>query len=244
MGWRSRSIELENSWGFDSRLGIFVCVEDMGRNFMILNVYGPTHERIQFWDNLLGNSFTKKENLILGGDLNFSLGAAESWGQRAHSYAQSDYFNHKLGEVGSLYISHAKLCPTWRNKRLGEDYISKRLDRFLLSTNLVESPLFFRQWVGSGGESDHHPIYLEVEGRSKKPTSPFKFNSAWLKEEEFMSLAKDIWTPLVQEEQAMVQFVRNLKNIKKAIVEWARKKKQLDEHELINIEATLQSIYD
>jgi hypothetical protein len=74
---------LINSWGFDLGLGMTVCVEDLGRCFMILNVYGPSQERIQFWDNLLNKSFLKKEDLILGGDLNFSLGTTESWGQRA-----------------------------------------------------------------------------------------------------------------------------------------------------------------
>jgi hypothetical protein len=149
-----------------------------------------------------------------------------------------------LGELGLLDITPIKLSPTWRNKRIGEDYIAKRLDHFLISENLVESPLLFRQWVGSGGESDHHPIFLEVAGRSKKPAIPFKFNSSWLKEEEFLALVKEIWTPITPGRLAVVQFARNLKNLKKDTVEWARKKKQQDEHELINIEASLQSIYD
>ena len=143
-----------------------------------------------------------------------------------------------------LDITPTKIIPTWRNKRIGEDYIAKRLDHFLISEALVESPLLFRQWVGYGGESDHHLIFLEVEGRSKKPTSPFKFISAWLKEEEFLDLVKEIWTPLHQGDQDVVQFARNLKRIKKDTIDSARKKKQQDEHEIINIKASLQSIYD
>jgi hypothetical protein len=45
MGWRTRSIKLENSWGFGSRLGMTVRVEDLGMVFTILNVYGPSQER-------------------------------------------------------------------------------------------------------------------------------------------------------------------------------------------------------
>jgi hypothetical protein len=41
---------------------------------------------------------------------------------------------------------------------------------------LVEEPILFRQWVGSGGESDHYPIFMEIAGTTKKPASAFKFN--------------------------------------------------------------------
>jgi hypothetical protein len=88
----------------------------------------------------------------LGGDLNFSLGPTESWGQRAHPDALSDYFRHKIGEAKLLDIAPISLRPTWRNKHIGEDFIAKRIDRFLLVESLVESPLIFRQWVGMGGD--------------------------------------------------------------------------------------------
>jgi hypothetical protein len=54
--------------------------------------------------------------------------------------------------------------------------------------------------VGSGGDSNHHPIFLEVVGGSRKPTSPFKFNSAWLKKGEFLNLVKELRNPIIQEE--------------------------------------------
>jgi hypothetical protein len=148
-------------------------VENIGNRFTILNIYDPTQDHILFWDNLLSKSFTKERNLIMGGDLNFSLGEAESWGQRAHANVYSYYFCHKLGDSSLLYIVPTKLYPTWRNKRLGEEHIAKRLDHFLISTSLVESPLLFRQRVGLGGEFDHYPIFLEVAGNTRKPTIPF-----------------------------------------------------------------------
>jgi hypothetical protein len=52
----------------------------------------------------------------------------------------------------------------------------------------VEDPILLRQWVGTGEESYHYPIFLEAAGNTKKPTSPFKFNSSWLKEEEFIKI--------------------------------------------------------
>jgi exonuclease III len=83
MGWNQKSINIEFSWGFPSGQGMFVYVAELGKYFTILNIYGPTQDRPQFWNALLEKSFLKDRFLILGGDLNFSIGAAESWGQRA-----------------------------------------------------------------------------------------------------------------------------------------------------------------
>jgi hypothetical protein len=62
---------------------------------------------------------------------------------------------------------------------------------------------------------------LEVAGNTKKPSIPFKFNLAWLKEEEFISLVKKHWIPIDQNDQDAVQFSNNLKSLKRATVEWA-----------------------
>jgi hypothetical protein len=136
-----------------------------------------------------------------------------------------DYFRHKIGEAKLLDIAPISLRPTWRNKCIGEDFIAKRIDHFLLVESLVESPLIFRQWVGMRGDSDHHPVFLEVSRRPKKPMSPFKFNSAWLQEEDFLNLVKEVWIPIGQEGRVAVQFVQNLKRLKKATMEWAKRKK-------------------
>jgi len=71
MGWNQKSIKLKSSWGFTYGLGIFVCVAKLGKSFMILNIYGPTQDRPQFWNSLLEKSFLKDCFFILGGDINF-----------------------------------------------------------------------------------------------------------------------------------------------------------------------------
>jgi hypothetical protein len=85
-------------------------MEDMGRCFMVLNVYGPTQDRIPFWENLLNKYFLKNEDLILGGDLNYSLGMAESWGQRAHPRLPLGFFQPYNGREGiDRYSTHKAL---------------------------------------------------------------------------------------------------------------------------------------
>ena len=48
----------------------------------LLNVYGPYKDRQSFWDNIYKLGLLNLENLILGGDLNFTLGPSEVWGGR------------------------------------------------------------------------------------------------------------------------------------------------------------------
>jgi hypothetical protein len=69
--------------------------------------------------------FLSKENMILGGDLNFSLGTIEVWGPRARADPLTYFFRHFISEVGLSDLTPIKLGPTWRNKRMGEDHIAK-----------------------------------------------------------------------------------------------------------------------
>lgn len=47
---------------------------DLGMELEVVNVHGPFQDRMVLWDNLITISFMKEENIIFGGDLNFSLG--------------------------------------------------------------------------------------------------------------------------------------------------------------------------
>jgi hypothetical protein len=116
-------------------LGVDVQVEGIGLEVRIINVYGPHSDMIPFWDSLFRKDLMKVENLIIGGDFNFSLGEAESWGPSAHPDPQATYFNHLLSSNGFIDIAPIKLLPTWRNMRVGEAHVAKRLDHFL-SQNL------------------------------------------------------------------------------------------------------------
>jgi hypothetical protein len=114
---------------------------------------------------------------------------------------------------GLIDVAPDKLNPTWKNKRIGDDIIAKRLYFFLIFDKLLDNPLQFRKWIGSKGESNHSPIFLEVSRRMMKPINPFKFNLSWLKDENFHTLVKDCWITLdtLSREVVGVQFVTNIK---------------------------------
>ena len=106
----------------------------------------------------------KNENVIIGGDLKFTLGAHEIWGSRTRTNQLADYFAKKLREGGLTNVGIIKLKRTWSNTRVGDNRNSKRLDHFLVIENLVEHNKLFKQWINSSGDSGHLPIFLELQG--------------------------------------------------------------------------------
>jgi hypothetical protein len=101
--------------------------------------------------------------------------------------------------------------------RTGDARVEKILDHFLVHESLLNSPLQLKQWIGSGGDSDHYPIWLELNSGPKKPASPFKFNANWIEDEDFQSLVKINWKIYdpADGSPAAVHFVENLKRLKK-----------------------------
>lgn len=84
---------------------------------------------------------------------------------------------------------------------------------------------------------DHFPILLELSSPPKNPAAPFKFNAAWMQDKLF----KETWQHPNREamEDKSFLFMENLKRMKKATIEWAKKRKQEQNEALINIDREL-----
>jgi len=76
--------------------------------------------------------------------------------------------------------------------------------------------------------------------------SPFKFNLEWLKEDSFIELVKWQWIPIDFDsgEAITVQFVANLKKVKRTIKAWESQKCARDEKDLLDTKVALKSIYE
>ena len=46
--------------------------------FTVINCYGPYTQRTIFWDNLVAGGLLKLPNLLLAGNLNFTISSAEA----------------------------------------------------------------------------------------------------------------------------------------------------------------------
>ena len=83
----------------------------------------------------------------------------------------------------------------------------------------MDRPFQIRQWIGSGGASDHFPIFLEFKIGPRQPPSPLKFNKIWLRDDSFKALVLARWIPFRVDSplSAAFQFAENLKRIKDAV---------------------------
>ena len=77
LGWRSRFFHLMNAWGVDSGLCASLFSIELNLEICVVNIYGPYIDREGYRRNLFDLICHKGEKLILGGDLNFSLGFSE-----------------------------------------------------------------------------------------------------------------------------------------------------------------------
>ena len=139
VGWRNNCVKLINSWGSEGVLGVEVFSADLGLSLTAINVYGPYLNRAPFWDSLFQNPLVSGDSVVMGGDFNFSLGHNEVLGPHAQVDSLAGFFVQKLMEKGLLDIEPIKLKPTWRNNRCGDARVAKRLDRFLVSEQMVDS---------------------------------------------------------------------------------------------------------
>jgi len=115
-----------------------------------------------------------------------------------------------------------------------------------VAEQLVDRFFLVRQWVGSGGNSDHFPIFCEIKKGPINPPSYLKYNKSWLLDDSFKSLFLDLWRPYDEnhDRTAAFQFAENIKRLKGAVKEWAIAKRLREDAELKQVEAELLQIYE
>ena len=196
IGRNLHTIQLLSAWGFELGLIMVLDVPELGRTLIVLNMYQTYEDSVISGDSLFAKYIMSCDSLIMGGDLNFSIGEAKIQGDKARVDLLINYFFSKISRGILFNIEHVKLRPTWKNKRIKPYRIKKRLDRFLTSKKFVEISLRVREWVGSRQGSHHYPIFLDMVGDSQKLTNPFKFNSSQLSDEGFKAIIRKNWVPI------------------------------------------------
>jgi hypothetical protein len=77
--WNPKIVKVTSSWSFEFVFGINVLFAKIGSEVTILNLYGPYEESSLVLVALGQKSFLERENIMLGGDINFSLKEAKSF---------------------------------------------------------------------------------------------------------------------------------------------------------------------
>ena len=124
--------------------------------FSIMNCYGPYSNKNIFWDCVVAGGIFNYPNLILDGDLNFTLSDLEVWGEKTRLDQRAHYFSHLLDSMNMVDLAPITPGPAWRNGRMGSEGVSKRLDRFLASIHLIPMLGNYNSWTRPSDISDHY----------------------------------------------------------------------------------------
>ena len=80
---------------FTSLVGIVLkaIFKGLPETFTVINCYGPYVQRTTYWNNLVSGGLLGMPNLLLAGDLNFTLSSAEVWGLKARLDPSASFFS-------------------------------------------------------------------------------------------------------------------------------------------------------
>lgn len=83
---------------------------------------------------------------------------------------------------------------TWNNKRGGNSQVASKLDKCLISEDLMFTNSEIVVSVLPFGGSDHWLIQLEIKGIDAPKKKPFIFENIWLSHPEFISNIEEWWS--------------------------------------------------
>lgn len=137
-GWNPSFIEF---CVFGTDAGIFMegRLKKSKDSVKLLNCHASYKDRESFWNQLLDSGLLGEENLIIVGDLNFTLSTREVWGEQAQIDPMANFFSNTLQSTGLIDLHPSVMSPAWWIGMSGSSGISKRLDRFVLASNLLEN---------------------------------------------------------------------------------------------------------
>ena len=78
-GWNPLLVRCKDFSSFASILLKF-SIKGLEYVFLIINCYGPYSHHIDFWNNVFAGGLFSLPNLLLTGDLNFTLTSSKFWG--------------------------------------------------------------------------------------------------------------------------------------------------------------------
>eukprot|EP00253_Pinus_taeda_P025821 PITA_25821 len=113
---------------------------------------------------------------------------------------------------------------TWNNKRGGESQVASKLDRFIISEDLMLLEKEIAASVLPVGGSDHWPIQMVIQGIGTPQNRPFIFENICLSHPDFISNIGKWWAEDLQiQGTRMFMLHKKLKHIKMRLKEWNKK---------------------
>ncbi|GKC11568.1 RNA-directed DNA polymerase, eukaryota [Tanacetum coccineum] len=169
-----------------------------GQNLLIGVVYTPydIKEKFRLWDYLQCEITIWKGQVVIMGDFNEVRVQSDRYGSVFNARG-AQRFNSFISNSGLVEINLGGCHYTWSHRSAKK--ISK-LDRFLVSENLINNSPNITAISLDRYLSDHRPILLRERYVDYGPT-PFKFFHYWLDIEGFNKIVEDAWKSYVVKEK-------------------------------------------
>ncbi|GKB09036.1 RNA-directed DNA polymerase, eukaryota [Tanacetum coccineum] len=168
------------------------------------------------WDYLCHVIANWKGEVIVMGDFNEVRNKNDRFGS-VFNLQGANAFNSYISSAGLEEVPLGGCSFTWCHR---SPFKMSKLDRFLISENLMNSCLNFSAITLDRYLSDHRPILLRESKYDYGPI-PFRFFHYWIEVDGFEKLVNEAWLEApVDASNAMLNLMYKLKYLKKKIRAW------------------------
>ncbi|GKE31452.1 RNA-directed DNA polymerase, eukaryota, reverse transcriptase zinc-binding domain protein, partial [Tanacetum coccineum] len=206
----------------------------------MMNIYRPQDHvsKLALWNRLKDFMHHHNGSYIMFGDINVVRNEQERVGSIFNNI-EADHFNSFINDTGLVDLHIGGRCFTWMNK-VGIKL--SKLDRFLISEDVIDSLPNIRITTLDRIWSDHNPIFLHVDKIDFGP-SPFKLYNCWLLRDGIDELIKSEWDLLDYNKSGFpIKCHENFHILKAKIRHWNNNKKIMDRNRKVVVLKEITSI--
>ncbi|GJT34327.1 RNA-directed DNA polymerase, eukaryota [Tanacetum coccineum] len=189
-----------------------------GNDLLIIAVYAPhdCRDKQMLWDYLTYEIGKWKGEVVIMGDFNKVRYKSDRFGS-VFNVQGANVFNSFITNAGLEEVPLGGSAFTWCHKSASK---MSKLDRFLVSENLIYSCPNINAITLERYLSDHRPILLREASFDYGPT-PFRYFHYWNEMEGFNKVVEDAWREgPCDKTNAMLNMMMKLKFLKAKIREW------------------------
>ncbi|CAN6568827.1 unnamed protein product [Malus baccata var. baccata] len=193
--WWEDSVQVEvlnfSKHFIDAKCGLV----DSHVRFRFTGIYATSYrmEKEEFWRGMIQDFSPDNIPWICGGDFNEVLWDHERFRGAEVRYNRPRYLEEFMSKVEVMDLGFNGPKFTWRGTRNGQ-LVEARLDRGLVNACWQSTWPNTSVKIGTSLGSDHSPVVVICEPKSKKSKKMFRFEAFWAKEGECRDIVRSAWS--------------------------------------------------